>query len=270
MLLGIIAGTGFEHLFHSDDRHRMTTPFGRFDYLMAGLGGHELVVIPRHGLRHEYSPFRLPTKAHMFGFRLLGVERVLATSSVASANDAIAPGDVVLPDQFIDFTKTRDTTFYHFDITVHTDMTEPFCENLRSRVLAALAEQTGITVRDRGTYVATEGPRYQTPAEINMIRVLGGDLVGQSAVPEAILARELGLCYVLFAVVSSRAAGLQERKDSRDILDSIWSRENVLRELMDVIVPQAATSVRQPRCTSNAFEAEQLFTRLREAGSRLS
>ncbi|SRR6266704_782910 len=264
MPIGIIAGTGFEHLFPSDDRRRMTTPFGRFDYLLSRVGRHELVVIPRHGFRHEFSPFRLPTKAHMFGFRSLGVQRVLATSSVASAKDAIGPGDVVLPDQFIDLTKTRDATFYHFDVTVHTDMTEPFCQSLRSRVLAALREQGGVSVWDHGVYVATEGPRYQTPAEIRMIRLLGGDLVGQSAVPEAVLARELGLCYALVAVVSSRAAGLQERKDSRDILDSIWSRADPLRGLLSAAIPRAATSVRRERCMNNSFEAEQLFERLRE------
>jgi 5'-methylthioinosine phosphorylase len=263
MPIGIIAGTGFEHLFPSDDRRRMRTPFGRFDYVVARVGRHDLVVIPRHGFRHEFSPFRLPTKAHMFGFRSLGIQRVLATSSVASANDGMRPGDVVLPDQFIDLTKARDTTFYHFDVTVHTDMTEPFCNSLRSRVLAALSECGGLTVHDHGVYAAMEGPRYQTPAEIRMIRVLGGDLVGQSAVPEAVLARELGLCYALFAVVSSRAAGLQERKDSRDILDSIWSRAEPLREILNAAIPRAAISARRGRCTSNSFEAEQLFERLR-------
>jgi 5'-methylthioinosine phosphorylase len=210
----------------------MTTPFGRFDYLLSQVGRNELIVIPRHGFRREFSPFRLPTKAHMFGFRSLGVQRIFATGSVASANDAIGPGDVVLPDQFIDFTKTRDSTFYQFDVTVHTDMTEPFRESLRSRVLTALLEHGGATVRDHGVYVATEGPRYQTPAEIRMTRLLGGDLVGQSAVPEAVLARELGLCYALVAFVSSSAAGLQERKDSRDILNSIWSRVDPLRGLL--------------------------------------
>jgi 5'-methylthioadenosine phosphorylase len=164
MPIGIIAGTGFEHLFSSDDRRRMTTPFGRFDYLLSGLGTHELVVIPRHGFRHEFSPFRLPTKAHMFGFRSLGVQRVLATSSVASANDAISPGDLVIPDQFIDLTKTRDTTFYHFDVTVHTDMTEPFCESLRSRVLAALQEQGGVTVQDHGVDPAAPAQPRRRPS----------------------------------------------------------------------------------------------------------
>jgi len=263
MAIGFIAGTGFEHLLSSDDRRRMTTPFGRFDYLIVKLGGQNVVVIPRHGFGHEFSPFRLPTKAHLFGMRSLGVRRVLAASSVASANDEMVPGDVVLPDQFIDLTKTRDTTFYHYDITVHTDMTEPFCRSMRRYLQRAWTEKRDITVHERGVYVATEGPRYQTPAEIQMIRRVGGDLVGQSAVPEAILARELGLCYVLVAVVSSRAAGLQDRKDSREILDSIWSRSDSLRELLVTAISDVATSVRRGRCSCDSFEAGRLYHKLR-------
>jgi 5'-methylthioinosine phosphorylase len=264
MAIGIIAGTGFEQLVPSDDRRRLATPFGRFDYFVSHVGGHTAIVIPRHGLRHEASPFRLPTKAHLFGLRLLGVRRLLAASSVGAVNPDLAPGDVVVPDQFIDLTKTRDSTFYHFDATVHTDMTEPFCRRVRERIYRVASEQAGLTVHDHGVYVATEGPRYQTPAEIRMIRQLGGDVVGQSAVTEAVLARELGICYALLAVVSSRAAGLQERKDSREILDSIWSREEELRALLLASIPRVATFARRGRCTENEFEAGELYRTLRD------
>jgi 5'-methylthioadenosine phosphorylase len=256
--LGFIAGTGFEHLLPTDDRRRIATPFGRFDYLVAKLRGHTVIVIPRHGFSHEYSPFRMPTKAHLFGLRSLGVRRVVAASSVASANEAMQPGDLIIPDQFIDLTKSRDQTFYHYDVTVHTDMTEPFCGSLRARLYAACAKK-GVRIHDRAVYAATEGPRYETPAEIQMIRTLGGDLVGQSAVQEAVLARELGICYALLAVVSSRAAGLQKKKDSRDILDSIWSRAEPLRGLLRGALPKAAAAPRRERCRENAFDAERLY-----------
>jgi len=262
MAIGFIAGTGFEHFFPSDNRRRMTTPFGRFDYLVARVARHQVIVIPRHGFSHEFSPIRLPTKAQLFGLRQLRVRRVVAASSVASANDRILAGDVVIPDQFIDLTKTRDTTFYHYDVTIHTDMTEPFCGSLRQRLLNA-CRKAGVRVHDCATYTATEGPRYETTAEIQMIRRLGGDLIGQSAVAEAVLARELGLCYALLAVVSSRAAGLQARKDSRDILESIWSRAEALREVLLKAIAQAATSARLRRCRENAFEAKQLYEKLR-------
>src|SRR5437867_2077216 len=104
MSIGFIAGTGFEHLLKSDDRRRMTTPFGRFDYFVTKIGGQTVFTIPRHGFGHEFAPFRMPSKAHLLGLRLLGVRRVLAASSVASANDQMLPGDVILPDQFIDLT----------------------------------------------------------------------------------------------------------------------------------------------------------------------
>ena len=261
--VGFIAGTGFEHLLPTNDRRRMTTPFGRIDYLVAKLRGHTVIVIPRHGFAHEYSPFRMPTKAYVFGLLTLGVRRILAASSVASANERMVAGDVVVPDQFIDLTKSRDQTFYHFDVTVHTDMTEPFCESIRQRVCAVAAKR-GVRLHTRGVYVATEGPRYETPAEIQMIRTLGGDLIGQSAIQEAVLARELGLCYSLVGVVSSRAAGLQARKDSRDILDSIWSRAQPLRDFLLAAIPQVATSARRQRCRENAFEADFLYKKLRQ------
>jgi 5'-methylthioadenosine phosphorylase len=122
---------------------------------------------------------------------------LLLWSVVASANNEMSPGHVIIPDQFIDLTKARESTFYHYDETVHTDMTEPFCERMRERLKYTWSQVKGVTIHNRGVYAATEGPRYETPAEIQVIRKLGGDLVGQSAVQEAILAKELGICYVL-------------------------------------------------------------------------
>jgi 5'-methylthioadenosine phosphorylase len=267
MTVGFIAGTGFEHLFASGERRRQSTPFGRFDYLVSRQGGERVIVIPRHGFAHEFSPFRMPSKAYLFGLRAAGIRRVLAASSVATANEKMSPGDIVLPDQFIDLTKTREATFYNFDVTVHTDMTEPFCESIRQRLQNEWAKEA-VTVHGRGVYVATEGPRYETPAEIRMIQAFGGDLIGQSAATEAVLARELGMCYALIAVISSRAAGLQLRKDSRDILDSIWSRAPTIGRLVRSAIPAVAHALRRPKCLENKFESDVLLQRLRNGKAR--
>jgi 5'-methylthioadenosine phosphorylase len=256
--IALILGTGFEGLFQTRGSERVTTPHGRFDYQNATVGGVKVVLIPRHGLRHEIPPRRLPTKAHMLAIRSLGIRRVLAVSAVGSVDARIGRGEVVLPDQFIDLTKHRDATFYA-DVAVHTDFSEPFCGPLRRRVLRAAEGPNHLVIHDRGVYVGYEGPRYSTAAEISMIRGMGGDLVGQSAVQEAVLARELGLCYALIAVVSNLATGLQQRVDSRDILQSVWGQASELSDFFRAAIPGASKSSRRGFCTANSFEAQRLY-----------
>jgi len=153
-----------------------------------------------------------------------GVKQIIATGAVGSLNPDMKPGDYVLVDQFIDFTKSRPQTFFNGDQqgVVHIDVTEPYCPRIKS-IIFECAQQNGLTVHKKGTYVATEGPRFETPAEIKMFAKWGGDLVGMTSVPEVVLARELGICYATIGMVTNYAAGMTgqalTQEEVLDILD---------------------------------------------------
>ncbi len=259
--LGVIAGSGFEALFGSEDRQRAVTSVGRFDYFRSSLGGVELVVVPRHGFDHSYPPHRVPSKAQLAGLVQLGVGRIVAMSAVGSSDERYGIGEIVIPEQFIDLTKSRVYTFYD-DHAVHTDMSVPFCPQLRQELTRAAVTGGSPVIHDGGVYACTEGPRYETPAEIEMIRRLGGHLVGQSAGPEIALARELGVCYTLLTAVSNRAAGYQQRVDSRDILETVWGIGPALSDYLSVALPAAAGGGCRGPCADNDLEAGRLRSRL--------
>lgn len=209
--LAIIGGTGvYDPRILSEIREEsVATPYGGVTLRVGTYEGEQVAFLPRHGARHSVPPHLINYRANIWALKLLGVERVLATTAVGSVNKAMKPGDFVLTDQFIDFTKNRVSTFFEGGEAgvVHTDFTDPYCPECRA-VLARAAEAIGITAHLGGTYVCTEGPRFETPAEIRMFATLGGDLVGMTNVPEVTLAREAGLCYATVSMVTNFAAGI--------------------------------------------------------------
>jgi 5'-methylthioadenosine phosphorylase len=182
----------------------VTVTAGKFEQL-------SVVFLPRHGEGHAVPPHKINYRANIWALRKLGVSWVLATTAVGSFNPELAPGALVLIDQFIDFTRTRPYTFYDGGRrgVVHTDFSQPYCPELRE-LLKRSASEEGIAVHEAGTYICTEGPRFETPAEIRMFRQWGADVVGMTNVPEAVLAREAGLCYAVVSLVSNWAAGIQK------------------------------------------------------------
>jgi 5'-methylthioadenosine phosphorylase len=200
--------------------------------------------------------------AQLIGLVQMGIEKVVAMSAVGSADERFGVGDIVVPDQFIDLTRSRISTFYDH-AAVHTDMTVPLCPQLRGTLLAELGDgDFPFSVHDGGTYACTEGPRYETAAEVHMIRTLGGQLIGSSAGPEIALARELGLCYALVTMVANLAAGYQQRVDSRDILETIWSNSPKMSTGLVAALRETAGSPAESPCTDNEFEAGRLRARL--------
>ncbi|MBX5466645.1 MAG: S-methyl-5'-thioadenosine phosphorylase [Firmicutes bacterium] len=196
----------------------VTTPYGPVEVAEAvSPEGVPVVFLNRHGPGHRLPPHRVNYRANVWAVRALGCRRVVATGAVGSLQPLLAPGFLVLVDQFLDFTHNRPTTFFEGGEAgvVHADMTEPYCPNLRRR-LAEAARQAGLDVVEAGTYVATEGPRFESRAEIEAYRRLGGDVVGMTGLPEVVLARELGLCYATLALVTNLAAGLAGHRLSHD------------------------------------------------------
>ena len=208
--LAIIGGTGFEdpaRLGEGWTHRRLETRFGPAEVSLARIGGQELAFLSRHGRGHALAPHRINYLANIEALRQLGVRRVAATAAVGSLRADLTPGSLVVLDQFIDMTRRRPDTLFEEGPVAHTDFTEPYCPEIRRALLEA-ARELGLPVIDGGCYVGVDGPRYETPAEVRALRILGGDVVGMTGLPEAVLAREAGLCYAAVAVVSNLGAGL--------------------------------------------------------------
>lgn len=206
-LVGIIGGTGLgdalaERLTDMELRTEQT-PFGQPSgpVIVGTFGQRQIAFISRHGPGHRFSPSEVPFAANIFALKALGVRTVIASGAVGSLREEIAPGDVVVVDQFIDKTFKRPNTFFSDYGAVHCEMAEPTCARLRDS-LVRTAEPMDITVHAEGTYVCMEGPQFSTRAESLMHRTWGGDLIGMTGMPEAKLAREAQMCYALVALAS--------------------------------------------------------------------
>ncbi|MDR1404119.1 MAG: S-methyl-5'-thioadenosine phosphorylase [Candidatus Methanoplasma sp.] len=201
--IAIIGGTG---IYNPDSFETVRTvfpdtPYGKpSDEIAIGkIEGIEIAFLFRHGRSHQHPPSSVPYRANIWALRELGCECVISACAVGSLRIEYAPGDLVIPSQFIDFTKKREYTFFD-DRTVHISMPDPFCSYL-SGIFSDAAEEMGIKHHSGGAYVCIEGPRFSTRAESNMFRQFG-DIIGMTVVPECQLARELGMCYCSLATVT--------------------------------------------------------------------
>ncbi|HBX22382.1 MAG TPA: S-methyl-5'-thioadenosine phosphorylase [Desulfotomaculum sp.] len=235
--IAIIGGTGVydPNILSDIGEETVETPFGRVKVQVGTYKGKKVAFMARHGEDHSVPPHLVNYRANIYGLRLLGVKNVFATAAVGSLNMGMEPGNFVFMDQFLDFTKSRHQTFVEQGV-VHLDMTDPYCPRLRG-VLREAAEKNSLRYHTAGTYVCTEGPRFETPAEIRMLRQLGGDLVGMTSVPEVVLAREAEICYATIAMVTNFAAGISKTKLShQEVVDIMNENVHNLRKLvMDAI-----------------------------------
>lgn len=211
MTLAIIGGTGLEKVAGDLDKRKdkaVETPFGETLFTTGLLDGREIIFLARHGLSHDIPPHAINYRANIWALKDAGATHILAAAAVGSMKPGISPGDFVLVDQFIDFTKARPSTFSGDTMPLkHVDMTEPYDGTLRRLLLTAAIEK-GVELHKRGTYICTEGPRFETPAEINMFKMFGGDVVGMTGVPEVVLANEAEIPYATLAVATNYAAGM--------------------------------------------------------------
>ena len=213
--LGIIGGSGLTRLdaLEIDRQEIVTSPYGETSapLTFGHFDGSPVVFLPRHGAGHTIPPHRVNYRANLWAMKDAGVERVIGMAAVGGIAPALAPGVLCVPDQVIDYTWGREHTLFEADLTsvTHIDFTEPYCEGLRQDLLQAAA-QVGLTVRNGGTYGATQGPRLESSAEVARLERDGCDMVGMTGMPEAALARELGLCYASLALSVNWAAGKSE------------------------------------------------------------
>jgi 5'-methylthioadenosine phosphorylase len=203
--IGIIGGSGLYDMAELTDReqHILTTPFGdpSGPYTVATLRGKRVAFLARHGDGHCLMPSELNFRANIFGFKLLGVEAIMSASAVGSLREELRPLDLVFPDQFIDRTFNRQSTFFGNGVVAHVGFAHPFCEPLRL-MMADAAEKVGAHVHRGGTYVCMEGPQFSTLAESNLYRSWGAHVIGMTNLQEAKLAREAEICYTTMALVT--------------------------------------------------------------------
>jgi 5'-methylthioadenosine phosphorylase len=206
-LVGIIGGTGLGDALAAQltdvQQRQVQTPFGKPSgpIMIGTLGSRQVAFLGRHGPGHSLGPSEVPFAANIFALKKLGVRAVIASGAVGSLRDEIAPGDLVIVDQFIDKTFKRASTFFAGYGAVHCEMAQPTCSRLRQTLLR-VANPMDVRIHPQGAYVCMEGPQFSTRAESLMHRAWGGDLIGMTAMPEAKLAREAQMCYALVALAS--------------------------------------------------------------------
>ncbi|GAB4435955.1 MAG: S-methyl-5'-thioadenosine phosphorylase [bacterium] len=200
--IGVIGGSGLYNIgLENCSEIEVSTPFGHpSDKILVGeLKGVKFAFLPRHGKGHRIMPSEINYRANIYAFKEIGVTKILSISAVGSMKEDIPPGHIVLPDQFIDMTKKRDSSFFGGGIVAHVSMAEPVCPSFRKTVLKVI-EGLGYNVKDGGTYLCMEGPQFSTRAESFLWKSMGVDVIGMTNMPEAKLAREAELCYVTLAL----------------------------------------------------------------------
>jgi 5'-methylthioadenosine phosphorylase len=204
-IVGVIGGSGLYQMegLQQVREVNVSTPFGKpSDKLIRGrLEGTELVFLPRHGRGHRWIPTEINFRGNIFAMKKLGVERIVSVSAVGSLQEKIAPGHLVVPDQFIDRTTQRPSTFFGNGIVAHVSLADPFCKDI-STELAKAAISAGAKIHPTGTYVCMEGPQFSTRAESRLYRNWGADIIGMTNLQEAKLAREAEICFATLALAT--------------------------------------------------------------------
>ncbi|MGB2862339.1 MAG: S-methyl-5'-thioadenosine phosphorylase [Sedimentisphaerales bacterium] len=246
-LIGIIGGTGLGDALAERivdvELHDIDTPFGKPSaaILVGRFGKRKIAFLSRHGQGHKLPPSEVPFAANIFALKKLGVHTVISSGAVGSLTEQIAPGDLVIVDQFIDKTFRRTSSFFGGFGAVHCEMADPACGRLRE-MLIDTAKGIDVTTHPKGTYVCMEGPQFSTRAESLMHKAWGGDLIGMTAMPEAKLAREAQICYALIALASDYDCWKphEEGKDKqtllKEIIGNLQAATNNCLELIEAVL----------------------------------
>jgi len=257
--IGIIGGTGIYNteLLTNAKSIKVFTPYGSTSDLVTigEYNGRSVVFIPRHGKGHTIPPHKVNSKANIWALNALGVSRIIAPSAVGSLKDKYKPGDIVLPDQFIDFTKRREYTFYDEGQVCHVSCADPFCNELRG-IFLNVGKQLKYNVHDCSTYICIEGPRFSTRAESKYFKdILHGDVIGMTLVPECILAREMQICYMSIATVTDYDVWYENPVSSKEILEVLTENANKTKELLAALIPAIPVTRNKCKCKTALQDA---------------
>ncbi len=230
MKIGILCGHQMPDLMKNPEKIKVDTPYGEVSMYISTLGDHEVFFIQRHGEQANLPPHRVNHRGNIQAFASGHIPCVISVGTVGSMKQAIQPGDLVIPHDFIDATKSRPMTFFE-EKRVHVDMSEPFCPSLRELLLKNCRKNKELTVHDKGVYLVTEGPRLETAAEIKLYSMVA-DVVGMTMGPEAVLAREKGMCFASVCLVCNMAAGLQRKLPAGEIVLVYKKKEPLVSKIL--------------------------------------
>ncbi|HLI46392.1 MAG TPA: MTAP family purine nucleoside phosphorylase [Geobacterales bacterium] len=255
--IAIIGGSGVRKIFEKEiSITNVSTPFGISQPIAIFRENEkEILFTNRHSLpgsksfEHVIPPHKINSRTLIFALAKMGARRIIAINSVGALKKDLKLGSFAVLEQFIDMTKTRHYTFYDgtflghdeilgdTSIVKHIDMTEPFCAEMNELILET-AKELKYDIVSKACYICTEGPRLETPAEINFYRMIGADVVGMTLIPEVILARELGLCYSSISIITNYAAGMQERVSFEEVKEVYSRNEEKLKRLLTLLIPK--------------------------------
>lgn len=244
----IIGGTGVYGTSHNSRVEKVKTKFGEVELDVVNIDGEEIVFLARHGKEHSKPPHLINYKANMMALKEYGVKYIYATAAVGSCNENYGPGDVVVINDFLDFTKSRSVTFFEGgdEPVKHVDMSDPYCKNMRDKFYH-FSKELGLDIKGEAVYICTEGPRFETASEIKIYKNIG-DVVGMTSVPEVVFAKELGMCYSAIGIITNWCTGIGGEIAIHDIQGSVdKNRENIT----DVFIKVFKEGLDQDNCSCN-------------------
>jgi 5'-methylthioadenosine phosphorylase len=245
--IGVFGGSGFYAFLEDVEEVQVDTPYGRPSaaVTIGEVGGKRVAFLPRHGVKHELPPAQINYRANVWAMKELGVRRIIGPNASGALKAQLELGEFVVCDQFVDRTHGRDGTFYEGPETTHVSAADPYCPELRS-ILVETARELDIPVRDGGTVVVVQGPRFSTRAESKWFQDAGWDVINMTAYPEGYLARELELCYANISMVTDHDVGVEGTPPvSHHQVIEVFTRNNEkLRELLFAAIPRIGP---QPR-----------------------
>ncbi|MBM2852052.1 MAG: 5'-methylthioadenosine phosphorylase [Candidatus Nitrosotenuis sp.] len=256
--IGIFGGTGIydSGLLKEIKEITIDTPYGNTsDSITVGMfEGMKIAFMPRHGKKHTIPPHLINYRANIWAFKQMGITRIIAPSAVGSLKEGHAPGDFVLPTQFIDFTKSRRGTFSEEGKVIHISVADPFCPELQSAILKAAGAQK-IPIHKDCTYVCIEGPRFSTKAESKFYRSTGADIIGMTLVPECQLAREAQICYASISTVTDYDVWAEKPVTAKEVLATLSKNVENTKKILTSI-PNEIPHIRNCSCAKALEEAE--------------
>jgi 5'-methylthioadenosine phosphorylase len=239
--VGIIGGTGVydQENFEDIKEIKVYTPFGETsDLISVGICNNVRVAfIPRHGRNHTIPPHNVNYRANVWALKQLGVKRIIGSSAVGSLREDYEAGNFVIPDQFIDRTKKRLDTFYEGGQICHISSAEPFCQQLRLFFID-LANKLRLNVKESGTYVCIEGPRFSTKAESRLFRMWKADIIGMTIYPECVLAKEVELCYVPISMITDYDVWAEKPVSTKEVVNTMQKNNENFKKLILEAIPQ--------------------------------
>lgn len=244
-VVGVFGGSGFYDFLTDAEEVAVTTPFGdpSAPLVIGQMGGRKVAFLPRHGSAHQLPPHRINYRANLWAMREVGVTQILAPTAAGSLQPHVERGHFVVPDQLVDRTSGRPSTFYDGPETVHVSLADPYCPTLRAASIAA-CRSASVTVHETGTVVVIEGPRFSTRAESRWFSAAGWEVINMTQYPEAALARELALCYANISLITDFDAGVEGVAPVTvpDVIKVFTENNDRLRLVLSTVIPNLPIS----------------------------